>query len=56
MSRDDFEKLPKIKQLIEKYELFYCEKADWYLSPNDEYAVENFVDGAWYAYKEINGE
>ena len=35
MRREDFEQLPKIKELIKQYNLFYCKKGDWYLSPNN---------------------
>ena len=53
MCREDFEQLPKIKELIKQYNLFYCKKGDWYLSPNHYIDIENFVDGAWYTYKEL---
>ena len=55
MCREDFEQLPKIKELIKQYNLFYCKKGDWYLSPNNYIDIENFLDGAWYTYKELKG-
>jgi len=38
-----------------QYNLFYYKKEDWYLSPNNYIDIENFVDGAWYTYKELKG-
>ena len=55
MCREDFEQLPKIKELIKQYNLFYCKKGNWYLSHNHYTDIENFVDGAWYTYKELKG-
>ena len=51
MNRETFEKIPEIAKLIEDSGAFYCNKRDWYLCPDSQFA-EDYLDGAWYVYKE----
>ena len=49
--REQFEKLPEIAKIIKERNAFYCNKGDYYLCPDDQFA-ESYLDGAWYTYQE----
>ena len=55
MSREEFEKLKKIAEKLKRSRLNFSKSLDYYLtssmSDDDQFDCD-FVNGAWYAYKE----
>ena len=53
MSREQFEKLPEIRKIMNENGIYFMNHSGWYEARDfKDFEYEQYINGAWYAFQE----